>query len=52
MVVERQSGHQTTYAEGTDDLLNILLSSDFYKNEIDLLVQEIMTFFLAGFLTV
>lgn len=49
MINERRSGKSKSY-EG-DDLLSILTSTDFFQGNDNLIIDEIVTFFLAGMKT-
>jgi cytochrome P450 len=52
LINERRSGHTKSY-DSSDDLLSILITSDFYKNSDDnLIIDEIFTFFFAGMKTI
>lgn len=48
---ERKSGKGKSY-DGSADLLSILLESEIYKNEPELIKYELYTFFLAGMKTI
>jgi len=48
---ERRSGHKSSYDNGAD-LLSILLSSEIFVNDDDLIKGEIFTFFFAGMKTI
>jgi len=39
------------YEEGTTDLLELLLTKETYKNNDELIIDEILTFFVAGMKT-
>lgn len=49
---DRASGKQKAFTEGSDDLIGILLENEFYRGNMPLIVDEIITFFLAGMKTV
>jgi cytochrome P450 len=51
MIDDRRSGSQKSYGESSD-LLSILLSSDVFHGEDELIKDEIVTFFLAGMKTI
>ena len=51
MIDDRRSGSQKSY-DNSSDLLSILLSSDVFNGEDELIKDEIVTFFLAGMKTI
>jgi cytochrome P450 len=51
IINKRRKGESKTYDDQAD-LLSILLSTDFYKNEDELMIDEVITFFLAGMKTI
>ena len=51
IINDRRNGKSHTYNDDSD-LLSILLSTDFYKDQDDLMVDELITFFLAGMKTI
>lgn len=51
IIEKRRQGLSKTYDQQSD-LLSILLSTDFYKNEDELMIDEVITFFLAGVKTI
>ena len=51
IIIDRRSGKGLKYGEGTTDLLEILITNDFYKNQDELMIDEIVTFFVAGMKT-
>jgi cytochrome P450 len=50
MVRERRSGKSQALQEG--DLLSILTTAEFFKGRDDLIIDEIITFFMAGMKTI
>jgi cytochrome P450 len=53
MINDRRKGKTHSYNEDTADLLSILLETDFYqKNDDNLIIDEIFTFFFAGMKTI
>jgi cytochrome P450 len=50
MIDERRSGQQSSLLK--DDLLSILISEEFFKGNDNLIIDEIVTFFLAGMKTI
>lgn len=50
-VEERKSGRLSSYTNGQTDLLSILLENEFYKDDSDLIVTELLSFWLAGMKT-
>jgi cytochrome P450 len=51
MIDSRRSGAKKSY-DKSSDLLSILLASDIFHNEDELIKDEIVTFFLAGMKTI
>lgn len=51
MIDERRSGVSPSKRRD-GDLLTILMSSEFYVNQDDMMIDEIFTFFLAGMKTI
>lgn len=51
MIDGRRSGQKESYL-GDADLLSIMLSSDLFSKEDELIKDEIVTFFVAGFKTI
>ena len=51
-VEERKSGRLPSYTNGQTDLMTIMLENEFYKDDSDLIVNELLTFWLAGMKTV
>jgi len=50
---DRRSGKSMGKREdGSEDLLSILLSTEFYKGQDNVMLDELSTFFLAGMKTV
>ena len=52
MINDRRSGKGHKYEEGTTDLLEILITNEFYKTQDELMIDEILTFFVAGMKTI
>ncbi len=52
MINDRVSGKSHGYTEGTEDLLSILISNEFYRGRNDMIVEELITFFAAGMITI
>ncbi len=53
MINDRRSGKKSGYMHEDGDLLSILIGTDFYqKNDDNLIIDEIFTFFFAGMKTV
>jgi cytochrome P450 len=52
IVEERKSGKTHVYGSGQTDLLNILLTDEFYGSHESVLIDELITFFVAGMKTV
>ncbi len=53
MIDDRRSGKKSGYMHEDGDLLSILIGTDFYqKNDDNLIIDEIFTFFFAGMKTV
>jgi cytochrome P450 len=52
IIADRRAGRSRIYGDGHTDLLNILLESEFYKRNEACLVDELITFFVAGMKTV
>ena len=50
MINERRSGQSKSYSQ--DDLLSILINTDFFQGNDSLIIDEIFTFFLAGMKTI
>ena len=50
MVRQRRSGNLQALQEG--DLLSILTTAEFFKDRDDLIIDEIITFFMAGMKTI
>jgi len=48
----RRSGKSQASSDGSDDLLSILMSTEFYKGKDNEMLDELCTFFLAGMKTV
>lgn len=51
ILTERRQGESSSYDE-SNDLLSILTSSDLFKNDDELIKNEVFTFFLAGMKTI
>ena len=51
IINERRSGKSRTYDEAAD-LLSILLNTEFYQDQDELMIDELLTFFLAGMKTI
>lgn len=47
-VADRKSGRSSTYTNGQSDLMTIMLENEFYKDDSDLVINELLTFWLAG----
>ena len=52
IIADRRDGKSKAYREGAADLLSILLGNDLYKDDDDMIIDEIMMLFLAGSKTV
>ena len=52
IILERKAGKTQVYGDGQTDLLNILLTDEFYSSHEAVLIDEIITFFVAGMKTV
>ena len=53
MINDRRKGKTHSYTEEAADLLSILLGTDFYqKNDDNLIIDEVFTFFFAGMKTI
>ena len=53
MINDRRKGKTHSYTEEAADLLSILLETDFYqKNDDNLIIDEVFTFFFAGMKTI
>ena len=52
IINDRRSGKEQKYEEGTTDLLEILIPNEFYKNNDELIIDEILSFFAAGVKTI
>ena len=50
MITERRSGKSQSYSQ--DDLLSILINTDFFQGNDELIIDEVITFFLAGMKTI
>ena len=50
MINERRSGQTKSYSQ--DDLLSILINTDFFQGNDSLIIDEVFTFFLAGMKTI
>lgn len=50
MINDRRSGAQKQYEQ--EDLLSILISTEFYNQQDNLIIDEILTFFFAGMKTI
>ncbi len=51
LIDDRRKGNSKTYDKEAD-LLSILLSTEFYEGRDDLMIDEILTFFVAGMKTI
>jgi cytochrome P450 len=53
MINDRRKGKTHSYTEEAADLISILLETDFYqKNDDNLIIDEVFTFFFAGMKTI
>ncbi len=50
MINERRSGKTQSYSQ--EDLLSIMINTDFFQGNDELIIDEVMTFFLAGMKTI
>lgn len=51
LIDDKRKSNSKTYDEEAD-LLSILLSTEFYEGKDDLVIDEILTFFVAGMKTI
>lgn len=52
IIADRKAGKSGSFKDGSNDMLGMLLESDFYKTRPELIIDEIITFFIAGLKTV
>jgi cytochrome P450 len=52
IVAERKALKTQVFGVGQTDILNILLSDEFYGSHETFLIDELLTFFVAGMKTV
>jgi len=52
IIKDRKTGKGKSFYENSPDLLTILLGNELYKNDEDMIIDEVLTLFLAGSKTV